>query len=152
MKPSAVFLSAFYFVHSLLLIMLGMFFIGLDKVPHVKHALGHFLDAHPAIFSLLGLGSISSGIVLFVVMFNLYKKIFYQVKMNPSSVSIDPVLIKGYVERSLKHIAPNPPLLCEVVITKDQRIEIIAKLPGSSVLDHEKFLGMVKGEIAAVFK
>jgi hypothetical protein len=132
--------------------MLGMFFIGLDKVPHVKHALGHFLDAHPAIFSLLGLGSISSGIVLFVVMFHLYKKIFYQVKMEPSSVIIDPVLIQGYVESCLKQIVPDTSIRCEVIITKDQLIEIMTKLPSLSLQEHEKILNTAKVKIAALFK
>jgi len=132
--------------------MSGIFFIGLDKVPHVKHALGRFLESHPSIFSLIGMGFLSVGVLLFVVMFSLYKKVFYQVKMDVSSVVIDPALIQGYVNSCLAEVLPNISMQCEVVVRKDQAIEIITKLPATNIRDHKDILSVLEMKLGSLFK
>ena len=152
MRTSSVLLSAFHFILASLLLMAGILSLGLGKVPHMKLALWRFLDSNPDVFSLIGTALIVVGSVLFVSMFAIYKKVFYQVKMNASIASVDPLLIESYVKACWKEILPGPVPYCEVLIRKDQKIEILTKLSLTTMEEHEKVLSQMEKKLCELLK
>ncbi|MEI8329857.1 MAG: hypothetical protein WCG14_07670 [Chlamydiia bacterium] len=152
MRASSVLLSAFHFIQALLLMMSGIFFLSLSKVPHVKLALWRLFDDRPGIFFLMGIGLLSIGSVFFIMMFTLYKKAFYQVKMGSSQTQVDPALIRSYVLSCMTGLHKDGHPFCEVVVHKDQKLEILTKLPISSIEEQEKRLGDLEEKISHVLR
>ena len=152
MRTSSVLLSAFHFILSTFLVMVGILFLGIGKIPHVKIALWRFLDSNPDIFSIVGLSLIGLGAVLFMVMFTVYRTVFYQVKMNSSEIQIDPEIIKSYVKHCMKEILPGIIPNCEVIIGKNQKIEIFTRLGLKSVEEHENALAQLEKRISDLLK
>ncbi len=152
MRTSSVLLSAFHFILSTFLLMVGILFLGLGKISHVKLALWRYLDANPDIFSIVGISLIALGAVLFMVMFTVYKKVFYQVKMNSNQIQIDPEIIESYVKHCMKEILPGIAPNCEVIIGRNQKIEIFTKLGLKSVEEHETALAQLEKRISNLLK
>lgn len=147
MRTSSVLLSAFHFIMASLLLMAGILSLGIGKVPHMKMMFWKFLESNPSLFSVLGTSLIAVGSLLFVIMFTLYKKVFYQVKMSSPDVQVNPRLIEAYVKGCIKEVFPQSPTYCEVVVRKDQTLEILTKLSSMSVEEHEKALSLLEKKI-----
>ena len=152
MRNSAVILSAFHFVLSLCLLFLGVFSLGVGKVTQVKYNLIRFLDNHPDFFSLLGMSLIAVGAVLFVTLFTVYRKAFYQLKMGVNDAEINPRLVESYVSDCLKEVLKEKSSSCEVVIKPNQTIEIFTKLSFCTPQEHLDTLESIKPQLAHVLK
>ena len=139
MKPSALLLSAFHFLLTSFFMMLGVFFIGLGKTPHMKDSFIQFFKVHPDLLSLIGIGILFFGAILFVVFFHLYKKVFYQLEMKSGSIQIDPSIIASYAVEQIHSVTKKRPISCEVVIGKDQKLEIITRFAKDATIDQENF-------------
>jgi hypothetical protein len=140
MRKSALLLSAFHFVLLSFFMLLGFLFIALGENLHFKMVFGNFLDSYPKVFFLFGLGVVALSALLFIALFALHKKVFFQVQMGLGRVEIDPSLVQSYVKECLKEATASEHPLCEVRITEDQKIEISAKLAVSSEEDYENLL------------
>jgi hypothetical protein len=132
--------------------MAGILFLGIGKVPHMKLMFWKFLASNPSLFSVLGTSLIAVGALLFVIVFTLYKKVFYQVKMNAQDVQINPGLIETYVKKCMQEVFLKSPSYCEVVVRKDQTLEILTKLSSSSMEEHEKALALLEKKIGDLLK
>jgi len=152
MRTSSVLLSAFHFILASLLLMAGILSLGFGKVPHMNFALRRFLDSNPDVFTLIGVALIVVGAVLFVSMFALYRKMFYQVKMNANDVTVDPILIESYVKACFREVFEGPSPYCEVLIRKDQKMEILTKLSLVNVEEHEKVLSQIEKKLGIILK
>ena len=152
MRTSSVLLSAFHFILSTFLVMVGILFLGIGKISHIKLSLWRFLEANPDVFSILGISLMALGVVLFMVMFTVYRKVFYQVKMNSNEIQIDPEIIESYVKHCMKEILPGISPHCEVIIGKNQKIEIFTRLGLKSIEEHEKTLAQLEKRISDLLK
>lgn len=152
MRTSSVLLSAFHFIMASLLLMAGILSLGIGKVPHMKLMFWKFLESNPSLFSVLGTSLIAVGSLLFVILFTIYKRVFYQVKMNSQDIQVNPRLIEAYVKGCIQEVFPERPSYCEVVVRKDQTLEILTKLASCSIEEHEKALSLLEKKIGDLLK
>jgi hypothetical protein len=72
--------------------------------------------------------------------------------MNSNQIQIDPEIIESYVKHCIKEILPGIAPNCEVIIGRNQKIEIFTKLGLKSVEEHETALAQLEKRISNLLK
>ncbi|NDD57634.1 MAG: hypothetical protein EBZ47_00055 [Chlamydiae bacterium] len=152
MKTSHLIVSAFHFLHAIILIVVGLICVCISRFAHIKLAFLRLMEKVPNFFGLLGLGCMVAGLVLFTLMFTLFKKTFYSVSMKVSTVELDPAVIRSYVLAGYRQALVSAPSDLEVVVQKDQTIAIFTKLPLMSVEESKKSLLELEQSIGSLLK
>jgi hypothetical protein len=149
MKGSNVLLSALHFMQGSFLILLGLFLLALGKIPDVRWAFCRMIEHHPEHVFNVGMGLLAFGSVLFFILYQLYKTRFYQVRMGSADVEVDPALIRSYVLACITPLDQKVPSFCEVIVHKDQTLEIVTKWPLMPIEEHERKLVDADKKIAS---
>ncbi|MCX6987120.1 MAG: hypothetical protein NT065_03035 [Chlamydiae bacterium] len=149
MKGSNVLLSALHFMQGSFLILSGLFLLALGKIPDVRWAFCRMIEHHPKHVFNVGMALLAFGSVLFFILYQLYKTRFYQVRMGSADVEVDPALIRSYVLSCITPLDQKVPLFCEVIVHKDQTLEIVTKWPLMAIEEHERKLLQTQQKIAS---
>ncbi len=152
MKAGNVLFSAVQFVFSVLVILLGVFFIGLQNAPHLRVVIARFFSETTAPFSLLGYLIIGCGILLLIGFYAMNKGVYYRVKMGKKELLIDPAVIRGYVEEYWSQTFPEHRLSVEVGVSKDQKLEMFVELPLLSSEKQEEVLEKAESELSRILQ
>lgn len=128
MKAGNLLFSAVQFILVMLIILLGVFFIGLQHLPHLRYAIADFFS-HSARFSFIGYLILACGGLLLVGFYAMHRGIYYRIKMGQNKVFVDPTVIRRIACEYWKTIFPDQNLSIEVALSKDQQIEMFVELP-----------------------
>jgi hypothetical protein len=124
----------------------GLFFIALPWAPHVRFTCAAFLMERDDFFIPLGGLLLGIALVLGIGFHFLQKKAYFQVKMGPA-VHVERALLRTLLEAYWKERYPDHKLKTDVILHKDQRIELVAELPSLKSAEPEKLLADVELEI-----
>ncbi|NDE82983.1 MAG: hypothetical protein EB051_05165 [Chlamydiia bacterium] len=149
MKGSTVLLSALHFMQGSFLILSGLFLLALGKISDVRWAFCRMIEHHPELIFNVGMAVLTFGSVLFFVFYQLYKTRFYQVRMGSADVEVDPALIRSYVLACITPLEQKVPAFCDVIVHKDQTLEIVTKWPLMPIEEHERKLVDAEKKIAS---
>ncbi len=129
MKTGNLLFSAVQFVFVMLVILLGIFFIGLQHAPHLRGAIADFFLQTVVRFSLVGYLILACGILLLIGFYVMHRGVYYNIKMGRNEVFVDPQVVQQYVKEYWKTIFPGDDHSIEIGFSKDQKIEMFIELP-----------------------
>jgi hypothetical protein len=129
MKTGNLLFSAVQFLFVILIMLLGVFFIGLQHVSYLRFAVVQFLSQQTALFSLIGFLILGCGALLLYGFYTMHRGWYYTLKMGQHTVLVDLPVIQGVVREYWKTVFPDQDLAIEVNVTKAQKIEMFMELP-----------------------
>jgi hypothetical protein len=129
MKTGNLLFSAVQFVFAALVILLGVFFIGLQNASHLRYEIADFFAQSTANFTLLGALILGCGVLLLIGFYTMHRGHYYRVTMGPQETLVDPAVIRSYVQEYWRKQFPEQELSVDVVISKAQKMEIFLELP-----------------------
>jgi hypothetical protein len=150
MKAGNLLFSAVQFVFSVLIILLGGFFIGLQYAVHLRYSIAHFFSHTTLPFSLLGYLILSCGVLLLLGFYIMHRGVYFKLKMDWKSLQIDPAIIQAYVQAYWKQIFPEQNLSIEIRLTQDQQIEMFVELPLLPPDQHQVILEKAEEQLSQI--
>lgn len=152
MKSSNLLYSAVQFVFSVLVILLGGLFIGLQYAPQLRFSIAHFFSQSTVHFSLIGYLVLGCGFLLLIGFYAMHRGVYYQLRMGQKETWIDPAVIRGHVKEYWKEVFPDHDLSVQIDLSKEQKIEIFVELP--AVCEETQMATLEKAEkaLAAILK
>jgi hypothetical protein len=150
MRTSHLILSALHFIIVAFLFLVGLFFLIASNDTYLCLLWHKFTEGASSCFLSIGAGLVLFSVLLGVSFFILYKKRFYQVKFAPYRAEVDKSVIHSYVSECMKEVIPLSSSF-EVMILKDQSIQIAARLPSSHIDHHEVWLEEIEKRLSATF-
>jgi hypothetical protein len=152
MKAGNLLFSAVQFFFAVGIILLGGFFIGLQDAAHLRSVLARFLTSEGVPFSLIGFAILGLGIALLAGFFMMHRGQYYTVRMKGGSCEIDPAVIRSYLSDYWKKKFPKENLSVEVLVAKDQKLELFVELPLISPEMHQAILEKAEGDLSALLQ
>jgi hypothetical protein len=152
MKTGNLLSSAVQFVFSVLVMLLGIFFIGLQYASHLRFTIARFFSETAVSFSLIGFLILGCGLLLLVGFYTMNRGGYYCVKMGNRQMGVDPAIVREYVADYWKGVFPNQRLDVEIVVSKEQKFEMFVEFPASSFETQEIVLEKAEGDLAQILK
>jgi len=137
MKTGNLLFSAVQFLFVVLIMLLGVFFIGLQHTPNLRNLVAELLSQQAIAFSSIGCLILGCGALLLYGFYTMHRGWYYTLKMGSNAVLVDLPVIQGIVREYWKAVFPEQDLSIEVSVNKDQKIEMFMELP---LLPQEKQL------------
>jgi len=129
MKAGNLLFSAIQFVFVILIILLGVFFVGLQHASHLRYIIADFFSRSTIHFSFIGYLILACGSLLLAGFYAMHRGVYYSIKMGRNEVFVDPIVIQGIVHEYWKTIFPDQDLAIEIDLSKKQRIEMFVEFP-----------------------
>ena len=129
MKTGNLLFSAVQFVFAMLIILLGVFFIGLQHASHLRCTIANFFSQSAIHFSFIGYLVLACGGLLLAGFYAMHRGVYYSIKMGRNEVLIDSAVIQAMVREYWKTIFPDQNLAIEIDLTKEQKVEMFVELP-----------------------
>ena len=147
MRNSFFLFSALHLFIVLLFLVSGLSF--LIAPLQLRMQIVYTLSQQPHLFSLIGISCIGLGGLLLFGFYRLYRGQFYRVKMQaPHLATVEIEVIQEYIKHYWKKEFPDHQLLKEVLISHDQKIELVTALPPDlSIEEQEKVLKKAEKEL-----
>ncbi len=152
MKTGNLLFSAVQFVFAMLIILLGIFFIGLQHALHLRYAIADFFSQTIVCFSFIGYLILACGILLLFGFYAMHRGMYYNIRMGRNEVFVDPSVIQRYVREYWKTIFPDYDLSIEVGLNKDQKIEMFVELPLLSAEKQQALLEKAENELSQILQ
>jgi hypothetical protein len=152
MKASNLLFSAVQFIFVMLIILLGVFFIGLQHAPHLRYAIADFFSQTIVRFSFIGYLVLACGMLLLFGFYAMHRGIYYNIRMGKNEVFVDPSVLRRCVEEYWKTIFPDHDLSIEVDLTKKQKIEMFIELPLLSPEKQQAILDKAENELSQLLQ
>jgi hypothetical protein len=129
MKSGNLLFSAVQFLFVVVIMMLGVFFIGLQHASYLHFAVVQFLSQQTFPFSLIGFLILGCGALLLYGFYAMHRGWYYTLNMGRHEALVDLPVIQGVVREYWKTVFPEQDLTIEVNVTKEQKIEMFMELP-----------------------
>ena len=146
MRIENLLFSAVQFFLVLVVTCTGLFFIALPWAPHVRFTCAAFLAKGDGLFIPLGILLLAIALILGIGFYFIQRRAYFQVRMSPA-VHVEKALLRTLLETYWKGRYPDEKLKTDVVLHKDQRIEMIAELPNLKPAEPQQLLSEVELEI-----
>jgi hypothetical protein len=146
MRFENLFFSAVQFFLVLVVTCTGLFFIALPWAPHVRFTCAAFLAQRDDLFIPLGILLLGIALILGIGFYFIQRRAYFQVRMSPA-VHVEKALLQTLLEAYWKGRYPDEKLKTDVILHRDQSIEMIAELPNLPPSDPEKLLTEVELEV-----
>lgn len=146
MRKENLLFSAVQFFLVLALACTGLFFIALPWAPQVRFTCAAFLAQREDLFMPLGGLILGVAAILGVGFYFMQRKAYFQVRMSPA-IHVERALLKTLLEAYWKERYPEEKLKTDVVVHRDQKLELVAELPHLKSADPEKLLMDVQLEV-----
>lgn len=147
MKVGNLLFSAVQLVFVGLVFLLGMFFIGLEHVSHLRFAIAQFFLEPPVHFSIAGYLTLSCGGLLLVGFYSMHRGVYYRIKMGKNEAFVDSALIRRYVKDYWDTIFPSENYDVEVRFSHDQKMLLFVEMPLLSSENQKKILEKAEKEL-----
>jgi len=146
MRIENLLFSAVQFFLVLVVTCTGIFFIALPWAPQVRFTCAAFIAKRDDLFMPLGGLLLGVAVILGVGFYFMQRKAYFQVRMSPA-IHVEKALLRTLLDAYWKERYPQEKLKTDVVLHRDQRIELIAELPNLKSADPEKLLADVQLEV-----
>lgn len=151
MRSHQIILSAVHFLMVAVFFLVGLFFLLAGKMSYTAFVWQKFVAGSPKFFLYAGIGLLILSVAFFSLLLPLYSRVFYQVKMTPYLAEVDPQIIHSLVTHCMNEVLASGAPPFEVAIGKDQKIEIIARFPATSIDEHKLWLEQIQRSLSEVF-
>ncbi len=128
MRIENLLFSAVQFFLVLVVSCMGLFFIALPWAPKVRFTCADFIAERDDLFIPLGALLLGVGLILGIGFYFMQRKAYFQVRMSPA-IHVEKALLRTLLEAYWKDRYPEEKLKTDVILHRDQRIELIAELP-----------------------
>lgn len=152
MRAGNLLFSAVQLVFAILIILLGVFFIGLQHAPHLRYIIAEFFFHSAIRFSFIGYLILACGSLLLVGFYAMHRGMYYSIKMGQHELSVEPIVIQGIIYEYWKTIFPDQNLRVEVDISREQKIEMFVEIPLLSPETQETLLERVEKELGQILQ
>jgi hypothetical protein len=152
MKAGDLLFSAVQFLFAVLIILLGGFFIGLQNVDHLRLSIARFFSSEGTHFALIGFCVLGLGIALLSGFFMMHRGLYYRVRMKGGDCEIDPAVIRGYLGDYWKKRFPEENLSVEVLVSRDQKLELFVELPLIPLETHQAILEKAEADLGSLLQ
>jgi len=129
MKTGNLLFSAVQFLFVILIMLLGVFFIGVQHTPYLQNAVVKLLSQEAIPFSFIGFLILGCGALLLYGFYAMHRGWYYTLNMGRHAALVDLPIIQGIVQEYWKTVFPDQDLAIEVGVTKGQKIEMFIELP-----------------------
>ena len=146
MRIENLLFSAVQFFLVLVVSCMGLFFIALPWAPKVRFTCANFIAERDDLFIPLGALLLGIGLILGIGFYFMQRKAYFQVRMSPA-IHVEKALLRTLLAAYWKDRYPDEKLKTDVILHRDQRIELIAELPSLKSADPEKLLMEVQLEV-----
>ncbi len=147
-------LSAIQFLMVCAVLAVGIFFTALPLAPAIRFELASFLMNRPELFLSLGLILIAVGVALAMGLYWLDRKSYFQVSMKGASdpVTVEKELIRSGLASYWKGVFPEEALQTDVIIHRDNKLELVAEIPLLGEEGQKKVLEKMEKEIGLLLE
>jgi len=152
MRKGHLLFSAVQFIFALLVVLLGLFFVGLQEAPSLRYRLSLFFSSPSVSFSGVGYLILACGIFLLVGFCVMYKGRYYQIKMGGGRVHIDSELIQQQVSKYWSQLFPDQASEVKVQITQGQKLHIAFELFPMPEEEREALFVKVEQELGELLR
>lgn len=139
MRTSNVLFSAVHLIVSLFVVSVGVFLMALSYAPNFQELIHRIMSENRLFFFYMGGGVSAMGVILLIGFYCMHRKSYYTLLMTPNKVFIEENILKEYVKEYWKNIFPGAVDDLEVVVSRDQKIEIITRCPSKREEGKELF-------------
>lgn len=139
--------SAAHFFVIFLVFGVGALILALPYANHFRMVLINGLLNPGKSFLFLGGGIISFGLILFVLLFALNRRRYFQMEMKGSIIEVEEKVIRDCVSTYFKEVFPEQETVREVVIQGKSMIELFINLPTQK---DEEFFDQVEEELGGI--
>lgn len=152
MKTGNILFSAVQILFVALVMLLGMFFLGLDHVTYLRFAIADFFLQEPVRFSFLGYLVLGCSALLLLGFYVMHRGIYYQIKMGRGQASVDPMIVQSYVKTYWDSIFPEKDYAVEVRFSNDQKMQLFLEMPLLAPENHKTVLLNAEGELGKILE
>lgn len=144
--------SAVEFLIVVVVLASGGFLMALPWAPVVRFKLAAFFAEQETFFLLLGSIVVLMGLVLLFGFYWMNRKRFFQVVMKAPEkrIEVEEELVLTSLSIYWKRLFPEEELMTDVLIHRDQKIELIAEIPKLEEETQKVLLEKVEKEIGAL--
>jgi hypothetical protein len=143
MRATHILFSAVHLIVVLLIVSVGGMLACLPLSPKLRFVLTMALINSPEAFARVGIGFVTTGVLLFAGFFAMNRRRYIQFKMK--GISIDPSVAETYVREYWSKLFPGKDV--EVLLRNPNLLEVIAQIPDAT----EELLVRVEKELGALF-
>ena len=151
MRKGNLLFSAVQLIFSLLIVLLGLFFIGLQEAPHLRYHLSLQLSDPSFSFSKVGYLILIAGLFLLIGFSAMYRGRYYRVRMGSNRTSVDPDLIRQAVHSYWVQHYPHKHNVIQVRVNRLQKLELIFEWEEMPFEEQEALLMRVEKDLAELF-
>jgi hypothetical protein len=147
MKTSHLLFSAVQFLFTVLILLVGGFFIGLYYAPHLRFTIGQFFIEHGEIFIAIGLSVLGCGILLLLGFYAMNRGAYFRFAIPAKSALIEASVVRSYVNKYWAGQFPDSELQTDVLLHSNQKMEISLEMPPLKTQEHQAFLDKVEKDL-----
>ena len=147
MKSGNVLFSAVHFFVIFFILTVGVLFLVLPYADHFRILLINSLLNDLPLYQILGYALIGASLLLFVGLYMLNRRRFFQIEMEAAFIEVDKGLIQEMVRGYWKELFPGKDSSVDVVVTGKQTLEVVASLPEEK---EEDFFERVQRELGSL--
>ncbi len=152
MRTGHLLFSAVQFVFTALVILLGVFCIGLENAQQMRLWLSHFFLDTSTPFALIGYAILGCGLLLFIGFYVMNQTAYFQIKMGKKHVLLDGALFQKYIAQYWFEKFSQKSLEVQAIIRSDQKLEILAQLPQVFTEEREALLEKVEEDLTEILR
>lgn len=147
MRTSNILFSAVHFFVIFFILTVGVLFVVLPYADHFRVLLINSLLSDLPLYQILGYAMIGASLLLFIGLYILNRRRFFQIEMGASLVEVDKGLIQDMVRGYWKELFPGKDTSVDIVISGKQSLEVVASLPEER---EEDFFEQVQRELGSL--
>lgn len=141
MRSGHLLFSAVQFLFTLLIVLIGGFFVGLHYAPHLRLCIANIFIEYSNSFASIGLSILSCGILLLVGFFAMNRGVYFRFLIpSQQNAVIEAALFRTCIKKYFTSQFPESNLSIDVILHRDQKIEISLEMPLKQIEDHDLFL------------
>ena len=151
MRSGHLLFSAVQFLFTFLILLIGGFFIGLHYTPHLCFVVGQFFIEQSSSFIPIGLSILGCGILLLIGFYAMNRGAYFRFLVPANHAEIEAALLRSYVKKYWNGQFPeNEELAADVILHRDQKMEISLEMPAVERQDDEQFLAKVETDLRGI--
>ncbi|HEY2811442.1 MAG TPA: hypothetical protein VGJ00_08660 [Rhabdochlamydiaceae bacterium] len=148
MRSSQLLFSAVQFIFTLLVLLVGGFFIGLHYAPHLRFAVAQFFIAHAESFIAIGMSVMGCGAFLLIGFYAMNRGSYLHFHIPAKNSEVEAAVIRGYIKKYWKGQFPENDLLADVHMRTGKKLEIALEMPPLKESDCVTLLKKVEKELS----
>lgn len=152
MKAGNLLFSAVQLIFVALLMLLGLFFIGLEHVDHLRYAIAQFFLATSIPFSFIGYLILGCGSLMLLGFSIMHRGVYYRIKMGGNEALVDPAVVHRYLQKYWNEAFPDRDFTVEARFSHDQKLEMFVEMPLLSPESQQMVMEKAEVELKQILK